>query len=746
MFDDRIRKIVIKPIGSKSLLCNQHQSNKVGLHLSVSLAMILQDETLINLTEEDELGQSSPAPPTKVVTVKQHFTRADHNEMLSLAQQKFDQLRKKNRERVSSVRYGKGFARRRPGETQEEMKISQLLSSLLYLSLMMHRVDDMKKILEMSNGALYNEWFSLFDTMHSPLFHLCERKMHNDRVKKIFNRKRKYRELYEQAKASLATVEATSSELSQALSRMSEENLKNQVLLEQKCGVECKLSAATKEVDNLQARLDIQEKHTVESKTEYRKLEVIVNELRIERAQFTKQIQTQDKSTTEIKNELSQLKVKFKENETQCSNAEKALATGEKEIESLQTQLKLGKESHKCILEEKEQQFQLLKASSDHLQSSLMKIQEQMAALHLKFAAEKDDLQRCTFTAKKEAEVISAKLKKSEEALERSNDELVSKNKSLEQAFEASRIEQKKLREMIVTKDAEMNRSNEKLRSIEMKFLKSDTSAKCAAKLQEEENSKLKDTVSCLEAKLNYSDIKNQTLTEEIARTLASGAKLQEEKNALSEESMSCSAENKRLKEVLETMKSSMEQSAESASKCKENVEAKANEIQRELLDVKLQLAKSQAENDILKSSAAETVKALADARAQIFVDEKETCLLQKCIDKLKKENGQLSKKLDSTRDSMIKFEKATMEKQILSERKMTELRSQLDAAVNEPRCASIPVQHKENQHELILPEDEQNSANKLEMLEQPMTPEKDFATSMVTDMVSIAVNKSISS
>ena len=67
--------------------------------------MILQDETLLNLTEDDEKDASSLAPPTKVVTVKQHFTSADHNEMLSLAQQKFDQLRKKNKERdgVASV-------------------------------------------------------------------------------------------------------------------------------------------------------------------------------------------------------------------------------------------------------------------------------------------------------------------------------------------------------------------------------------------------------------------------------------------------------------------------------------------------------------------------------------------------------------------------------------------------------------------------------------------------------------------
>ena len=721
--------------------------------------MILQDETLLNLTEDDEKDASSLAPPTKVVTVKQHFTSADHNEMLSLAQQKFDQLRKKNKERVSSVRYGRTVTRKRSNDSQEELKTSQLLSSLLYLSLMMHRVDDMKKILETSDSTLYNEWYSLLDILHSPIFHLCERRLHNDRAKKFLNRKRKYRELYEQAKASLATMEATSSELSQALSRMSEQNLKSQALLEKNNGVEAKLCGTVKEVENLQERLERQEKDNGNTKSECKNLESMLKGLEIERAKFIQEVQAYKKSTDETAKELAELKTNVGEKERKLSIVEQTVVAAEKDKDSLQKQLQMEAVSHERILEEKEKQIQLLEASIENLQSSLDKLGEEMTESKIKIAAEKDELQQPVSDAKKEVDGISAKLQSSQEALDSARSEMVSKGIALEKAIEASRCEQNngmKLREMIVTKDGEINRSSDKSRSMEIKLIKTENDAKCAAGIHEEHTSKLKERMSYLEQKIKDSETKTQRLTEDNSNVLASEVKLREEKtsleslvavtrkdhehsedkckgletklseqeiafkeyekgtndkfNALSKESTIRAAENKRLSEMLGTMQNSMEQSAQSASKSKESVEEKADETERELLDMTLKLVKAQAENDILKSSTLSVTKTLADAQAKVVSDERETSLLRSSIEELKTESCQLSQKIDSMRESLMKDAKTALEKQISAEMKAADLHTQLDRE----RVANKPVSHNVASSELIgaIPEDVQNLEN----------------------------------
>jgi predicted RNase H-like nuclease (RuvC/YqgF family) len=123
-----------------------------------------------------------------------------------------------------------------------------------------------------------------------------------------------------------------------------------------------------------------------------------------------------------------------------------------------------------------------------------------------------------------------------------------------------------------------------------------------------------------------------------------------------------------------------------------------------------LKLVKAQAENDILKSSTLSVTKALADAQAKVVSDERETSLLRSSIEELKTESCQLSQKIDSMRESLMKDAKTALEKQISAEMKAADLHTQLDRV----RVANKPVSHNVASSELIgaIPEDVQNLEN----------------------------------
>jgi len=126
-------------------------------------------------------------------------TMADRRDVLLLAQQKLDKI-----DRVglglSYVNVGGGGGGR-PGSTssinkQRQRKSpasSQLLSTLLYVALMSHKLEDMKTMLEEEDPIEYLEWRCLLESLHSPEFHVRERMIQNGKVKLAFERKRMYK-------------------------------------------------------------------------------------------------------------------------------------------------------------------------------------------------------------------------------------------------------------------------------------------------------------------------------------------------------------------------------------------------------------------------------------------------------------------------------------------------------------------------------------------------------------------------
>ena len=627
--------------------------------------------------------------------------------MLSLAQKKFDQLRKHNRERASSVRYGRTTAKMRSNESQEETKISQLLSSLLYLSLMMHKVDAMKKILEASDVTLYNEWNTLLESLHSPLFHLSERRLSNERVKKMFHRKRKYKELHEETRASLAKLENTSQQLSHALSNMSEENLKSQGLLEEKSQAEKILAAAEKQVDHLQEQLQKRETEVEHTKAENLRLQSTLQDAEIEKAKLAQKIQDDETSATNVASELKELKNVIEEKGSKLQSVERQLVATEKDRDSLHQQLQSESAVHARILEDKEKQIAESKANCTILQSLLDNFNTEMKELERRSNEEKGNLQQSLAVANKSTELIKAEVQFCQGQVTTTRAELESTANALDKALEASRLEalnQNKLQEMIASKDRDINHLNESNKGSEIKLVQVESQGKFTIQAHEDGISKLQLQISCLEDQAREGEEKQQQISGDIeqARTMeaklraenasleSSIAALNEKVNEISTEAASFTTENMRLTEVLETMKESMEQAVHSASKTQEAVEATAKETESEILATKLQLAKAQVEVDVLKASNASFERSFSEAlHAKSITEDRELSFLQLSIKNLNEENRQLSQKMETVRDSLMGDMKEALQKQIAAEMKASELEAQLKKA---SACPTDPV------------------------------------------------------
>ena len=110
--------------------------------------------------------------------------------MLILAQQKLDRMNHGNIGLSSGGRPGSASS----NNWQKSAISSHLLSTLLYVALMTHKLEDIKTMLKQEDGDMYDEWRCLLETLHSTKFHARERIIQNQRVKRTFERKRRYKE------------------------------------------------------------------------------------------------------------------------------------------------------------------------------------------------------------------------------------------------------------------------------------------------------------------------------------------------------------------------------------------------------------------------------------------------------------------------------------------------------------------------------------------------------------------------
>jgi hypothetical protein len=116
-------------------------------------------------------------------------------------QQRFDSTRRKlqqigvamKKERDDGVKTSLG----------EQSHSLQLLSTMLYLTLMMTKIDSIKSLLKSSSPSLYIEYQLIFDSLRSPSFHLTRHQDGLKKVKKLYDRKCLYKTQFEEARVQL---------------------------------------------------------------------------------------------------------------------------------------------------------------------------------------------------------------------------------------------------------------------------------------------------------------------------------------------------------------------------------------------------------------------------------------------------------------------------------------------------------------------------------------------------------------
>ena len=119
--------------------------------------------------------------------------REQRKDLLLLAQQKLDDLNRPNNNNLMQRRRGSSSSSNLRG-AKNNTSCTSLLSTLLYVALMTHKLEDMKVMLQTEDPNSYEEWRYLFDTLHSPEFHVQERILQNQRVKTAYTRKKEYKQ------------------------------------------------------------------------------------------------------------------------------------------------------------------------------------------------------------------------------------------------------------------------------------------------------------------------------------------------------------------------------------------------------------------------------------------------------------------------------------------------------------------------------------------------------------------------
>ena len=222
-------------------------------------------------------------------------------EMAVLAQSKFNETRQhlqslKNCGRgggkvAGKYTYIKQQQQEKPNVSDPDNKAQELISTLLYLSTMLEKVDGMKAMLKNHNLALYDEWRPLFDALSSPSITLREQSNQKERIKRLERRKNHYKEeatkrRVEAAKMQEAT-QKSESQLREQISTMSNSNAKLEGrLAEKEDAIESLVHTQSVDKARLEDELVGSKKRCETMQGELSDLEVILEEARVENTEL----------------------------------------------------------------------------------------------------------------------------------------------------------------------------------------------------------------------------------------------------------------------------------------------------------------------------------------------------------------------------------------------------------------------------------------------------------------------------
>lgn len=633
--------------------------------------------------KEDESVMTLPQPPTRMITIKSKFTVKDQKDMLALAQKQFDYMRRRNKERLKSSRYQRlsglsngGGSSRMSKPTKDQMKVRQLLSSLLYLALMMHKVDDMKKILEHSDSNLYNEWIALFGPLHSPIFHMRERRIQNERVKKLFNRKLKYKAQYEETKADLIKCQNTLQQVSQAVAKLTDENKSTHILLNQKQDIEKDLAVSKNETEMYQQLILKHENTMKEMKVESSQLHTNNERIILENKEHLKNLNIYEASAEKATQEIFLLRDEIKVKDAKIKDYINKVVTLQKDLELSSMQLNQEQSIHKDTKKAQDDQVNEYKSKVCELQSLLATAETKMKQVESCKAEEIATMQQKITDANseiavksKELEIIQSQLSQTRSDLESKSTSLVealgiikaetTRNKSLEDQHSLTMREVSSLNTIVEKAKAENAHLNQSMMEVktdlenELNKAKQERASLWDELKQKELLLMSKDTeVTRLNCKVESFE---KSLSEAMQSAKEQKAKIEFEANDTINQSIEMLiTENGRIFQMVESMKDDILADIRDTLEKQRAAEANAALIQNQLIDseknvVFLTSAKESLENSLSEALA---MKSLAEEQKQKLFDE-DSDALKSSIQKLLEENSCMNKMIIAMKEHL---------------------------------------------------------------------------------------------
>lgn len=463
---------------------------------------------------------------------KEVIAKSDTDNILALAQQKFDTMRQQRR---STLRRGDSGLRKGGSSAglsllggsdhvhSENIKGNQLLSSLLYLSLMMHKVEDMKKVLELRDCGAYKEWQRLFGSLHSPQFHLEERRIQNERVKKIYKRKCHYKNQYEEAKALLVKAQNSLEELAVTHSKLMEENQESNVRLLEKLDNEKDCAVAQKEIDILRNYLSEKENSTEKLKQENNKLQSDLKVLETTRSKNLEQIKEHAIKTAKDEEKIQHLEIVIDERKDEARNLQQKIASLEKDKKHVIDKYTAEVENHEVTKKDLDGKVvatnDLYKQTQDLLQNANDEIKHLQQEHVVKTTNIKQDI---TYMSK-EIEVLKAKLQMKEDELAKTRVDLEGSAESLSSALATLKTEASNhsdLKVLIDSKDDTIDDLNQTIRDLEVNRSKDKTEYLYSSKKWKADRLNLVEQISFLEKQLSEAVKKVSVSTTNEIKTL----------------------------------------------------------------------------------------------------------------------------------------------------------------------------------------------------------------------------------
>ncbi|KAL9190460.1 hypothetical protein ACHAXT_007671 [Thalassiosira profunda] len=290
---------------------------------------------------------------------------AERKDLLILAQQRLDEI---NRGNLGLARGGRpGSASSRTRRSRKSAVSSHLLSTLLYVALMAHKLEDMKSMLATEDGDVYDEWRCLLETLHSPEFHARERVIQNQRVKTTFERKRRYKD---EATKLRQELEATRRELAelQTLSNETSHEMSKTIngLQEERAALVAKDEERRSEMEELRQK-------TGELQRETESMREKLGPLQSDLEKKEQLIEERDRSIARLEKQLAECK-------TDAAVTDEKLAHAQSTFEDTRARLEASEAKHSEYRAETESLISKLQLDLSHATTSNAELNTKLAA------------------------------------------------------------------------------------------------------------------------------------------------------------------------------------------------------------------------------------------------------------------------------------------------------------------------------------------------------------------------------